>query len=94
MPAITPRNRMPNTPAQAVYTPPTSGMPNRTRIPIVPMPSSRKAYTRSGCSREEMTRGSTMLPRHMPPINVPSSTARETADDPMTSSSSWNQTIS
>ena len=69
-------------------------MPNKTRIPIVPIPSSRNAYTRSGWSREEITRGSTMLPRHMPPMKVLSSTASETADDPITSSSSWNQTIS
>ena len=34
------------------------------------------------------------LPRHIPPMNVPSSTPRETAEDPMTSSRSWNQTIS
>ena len=30
----------------------------------------------------------------MPPMKVPSSTPIETADDPMTSSSSWNQTTS
>ena len=30
----------------------------------------------------------------MPPMNVPSSTASETADEPRTSCSSWNQTIS
>ena len=30
----------------------------------------------------------------MPPMNVPSSTPSETADEPMTSCSSWNQTIS
>ena len=31
---------------------------------------------------------------HMPPMNVPSSTASETADEPITSWRSWNQTIS
>ena len=30
----------------------------------------------------------------MPPMNVPSRTPIETDDDPMKSSSSWNQTIS
>ncbi len=34
------------------------------------------------------------LPRHMPPMNVPSSTPIETADEPITSCSSWNQTTS
>src|SRR5436190_10178342 len=41
-----------------------------------------------------MSRGSTRLPRHMPPMNVPSRTPSDTADDPMISSSSWNQTTS
>src|SRR6266446_6388742 len=40
-----------------------------------------------------MTRGSNRLPRHKPPMNVPSSTASETAEDPTTSCSSWNHTI-
>ncbi len=31
---------------------------------------------------------------HMPPMNVPSSTPIETADDPTMRLSSWNQTIS
>ena len=31
---------------------------------------------------------------HMPPMNVPSSTPSETADEPMMRLSSWNQTIS
>src|SRR5215213_5511249 len=41
-----------------------------------------------------MTRENSRLPRHMPPMNVPSSTPIDTADDPMTNSSSWNQTTS
>ena len=43
---------------------------------------------------DDDTRGSSRLPRHMPPMNVPSSTPSETADEPITSWSSWNQTIS
>ena len=31
---------------------------------------------------------------HIPPMNVPSSTASEIAEEPMTSCSIWNQTIS
>ena len=31
---------------------------------------------------------------HMPPMNVPSSTPSETAEEPTTSCSSWNHTIS
>ena len=34
------------------------------------------------------------LPMHMPPMNVPSSTPIETADEPMMRLRSWNQTIS
>src|SRR5262245_15669567 len=41
-----------------------------------------------------MSRGNRRLPRHMPPINVPSKTPSETAEEPMTSWRSWNQTIS
>jgi hypothetical protein len=41
-----------------------------------------------------MTRGSMKLPRHMPPMKVPSRTPTETAEDPTNSSSIWNQTIS
>ncbi len=59
-----------------------------------PMPSSSAAYTRSGCRRAETYFGSARLPMHMPPMNVPSSTPMETAVEPMTSCSSWNQTIS
>ena len=31
---------------------------------------------------------------HMPPMNVPSSTPRETAVEPITNCRSWSQTIS
>ena len=44
--------------------------------------------------RGDTNRGRSRLPRHMPPMNVPSSTPSETADEPITSCSSWNQTIS
>ena len=81
-------------PAHAVYAPPMSGMLNNTTSPITPMPSSSQAYTRSGCHAGFRYRGSRRLPRHMPAMNVPSRTPIETADDPMTSSSSWNQTTS
>ena len=39
-------------------------------------------------------RGVTRLPRHMPPMKMPSSTPRDTAEDPIESWSSWNQTTS
>src|SRR5262245_52919845 len=41
-----------------------------------------------------MYRGSRKLPRHMPPMKVPRRTAIDTADDPITSCRSWNQTTS
>src|SRR3970040_1676051 len=41
-----------------------------------------------------MRRGSRKLPRHMPPMNVPSSTPIDTDEEPTNSSSIWNQTIS
>ena len=41
-----------------------------------------------------MMRAKARLPRHIPPIKVPNSTASETAVEPMTNSRSWNQTIS
>ncbi len=63
-------------------------------MPIAPMPSSRKAYTLSGWCRRDTNRGSSRLPRHIPPMNVPSSTPSDTDVEPMTSCSSWNQTIS
>ena len=46
----------------------------------------------AGAGRGATSRGSSRLPRHMPPMNVPSSTPSETADEPITSCSSWNQT--
>ena len=44
--------------------------------------------------RGAIARARNRLPRHIPPMNVDSNTAIETADAPMTSSSNWNQTIS
>src|SRR6185436_4670550 len=41
-----------------------------------------------------MSRGRNRLPRHIPPMNVPRSTPIETADEPITSWRSWNQTTS
>ena len=70
------------------------GIPYNTAIAIAPIPSSRVAKTRNGCRFEEMSRGNSRLPRHIPPMNVPSSTPRETAVEPMTSCSSWSHTIS
>ncbi len=63
-------------------------------MPSTPMAPSSAAYTRSGWWRGEITRESPRLPMHMPPMKVPSSTPSETADDPMLSERSWNQTIS
>ena len=40
------------------------------------------------------TRDSSRLPRHMPPMKVPSRIPSDIDDDPITSCSSWNQTIS
>ncbi len=42
----------------------------------------------------ESVRDSRMLPRHIPPINVPNSTASDAADDPITSCNSCSQTTS
>ncbi len=81
-------------PATAVYAWPMSGMHQSTMSPNTAIPISRNAYTRSGCSRRLMTRASARLPTHMPPMKVPSSTPIETAEDPITSWISWNQTIS
>ena len=88
MPAVRPRSRMP-----AIPGPPNdvdallrSGIPKSTSTPIAPMPASRSAYIRSGCrKRAAASRGSSRLPRHIPPMNVPSSTPIDTAEDPMTS---------
>ena len=44
--------------------------------------------------RQVPERASHRLPTHMPPMNVPSSTPIETVDEPTTSCSIWNQTIS
>ena len=71
-----------------------TGIANSTIKPMMPMPSSRYAYRRSGCASGPIIRGRSRLPRHMPPMNVPRRTPIDTADDPMTSSSSWNQTTS
>src|SRR5438876_477445 len=40
-------------------------------MPMMPMPSSRRAYTRSGWCRAATRRGRAMLPRHIPPMKVP-----------------------
>ena len=58
------------------------------------MAASSIAYTRSGCCLREMYFERKRLPMHMPPMNVPSSTPIETAEDPTMRLSSWNQTIS
>ena len=57
-----------------------------------PVPA-RHRFAADGC-RFEMRRGSAKLPRHMPPMNVPSRTPSETAEEPMTSCSNCSQTIS
>jgi hypothetical protein len=44
--------------------------------------------------RGETSRGKSRLPRHSPPMKVASRTPSDTVVAPMTSSSSWNQTIS
>ena len=64
------------------------------RMAAAPIASSRNAYTRSGCRRTGTSRGNSKLPAHRPPMNVPSTTAREAAVAPRINSSSWNQTIS
>ena len=61
---------------------------------MIPMPNSIRAYTRSGCSLRDTSRGNNKLPRHIPPINVPSNMPSETVETPMTSSSNWNHTTS
>ncbi|GIW94753.1 MAG: hypothetical protein KatS3mg110_2794 [Pirellulaceae bacterium] len=52
-----------------------------------PIAASKKAYTRSGCQREGTSQGTPILPRHIPPMNVPNRTASERDDAPITSSS-------
>ena len=49
---------------------------------------------RSGWCRAGTTDDNAKLPRHIPPMNVPRSTPSEIADEPITSWSNWNQTIS
>jgi len=39
-------------------------------------------------------RGKAILPRHIPPMKLPSNTANETAVEPIDSCSNWSQTIS
>ena len=56
----------------------------------VPGTRRREADGAAGRSRAARKR----LPRHIPPMNVPSSTPSDTAEDPITSCRSWNQTIS
>src|ERR1051326_6221432 len=58
------------------------------------MPASRKAHARNGRRLALKNRGRSMLPRHIPPIKDISSTASETAVEPITSCSIWNQMIS
>ena len=40
------------------------------------------------------TRGKARLPRHIPPMKLPSNTAKEIAVEPSDSCSNWSQTIS
>ena len=81
-------------PADAVYTLLIRGIPNKRARPMIPMPNSIRAYTRRGCSRRDTKRGKSRLPRHIPPMNVPSNMPSETVETPITNSSNWNQTTS
>jgi hypothetical protein len=69
-------------------------MPNKITIPQAAMPSSSHAYTDSGCLLPGINRGNSKLPRHMPPMNVPKSTPKEMAVEPITSCSICSHTIS
>src|SRR5207249_4217134 len=71
-----------------------SGNPKRMTIPSAPTPSSKHAYTRRGCRCGETSRGRAALPRHNPPMYTASSSPNDTADEPITSCSNCNQTIS
>ncbi len=94
--ATSPRRKTLNwpVPAMAVYTLPSRGTISRISTPQMPMPISRYAYTFNGWCFASTFFGKSQLPRHIPPMNVPSSTPNETADDPSDNWSIWNQTTS
>jgi len=87
--AITPRSNIPGNPCTpfAAYIRVINGTRNKTMIPQTPMPNSNRAYTLTGCFAAEINRGNNKLPKHIPPMNVPSSTPSEIADEPTTSCS-------
>ena len=58
------------------------------------MPSSSAATTRSGCRAAGTSRGSSALPRAMPPMKLASSAAMESDEAPTISVTRWNQTSS
>src|SRR4029079_12909117 len=78
------RTKMPAGPWIAIlkYNPPTYGSSQSTNNPQIAMPASSFAYARSGCSERLMYFENIKLPRHMPPMNVPSNTPIDTADEP------------
>ncbi len=54
----------------------------------------QKGINAEGMPPCRIIRGKARLPRHIPPMKVPSNTPRDTAVEPITSCSNWNQTIS
>jgi hypothetical protein len=70
-----------------VYSRDASGMSTISAAPKTPMPPSSHPTTFSGCRVRLTTFDSSNEPAHMPPMNEASNTARDTADDPITSSS-------
>ena len=61
-------------------------MPEQHRDPQAADPQFEQAVNaQGGCRRDGMMRGRSRLPRHIPPMNVPSNTPSETADEPITS---------
>src|SRR5262245_35190816 len=94
--ATSPRNSMLTTPdpAHAVYMEPIIGIPNKRTTPSKPMDNSMAAYTSNGCDSRGTTRENSKLPRHIPPMNVPSSIPSEKLDEPTINSSNCNHTTS
>jgi hypothetical protein len=80
-------------PSTAVYSPDTSGIKTMSAAPQIPMSPSSLAYTFSGCRARLTTFDSSNDPAHIPPMKVPSNTASDTADEPITNCNTWNQTI-
>src|SRR5262245_8801959 len=72
-------------PSTAVYSDDTSGITTISAAPQTPMSPSSHAYTPSGCRPGLTYFASDNEPAHIPPMNVPSKTASEIADDPITS---------